>query len=98
MRYRRRPRLQLLQVLKPVAYVLTVYIIDAGDRTIKVGHNFYGLTEKECDTYYREHTASCEYFQAAVKENRTIEEIEEVEDLDLPTPEGLEDEWDEVET
>jgi len=78
-----------------VAFILRVRIIDPGDGTIKVGHEFYGLTEQECDTYYREHTSSCEYFAAAVKENRVIEEIDEVDEDELPTPFDVEMEPDE---
>jgi hypothetical protein len=74
-----------------VAYILRVYIVDGGDRTIKVGHEFYGLTEKECDTYYREHLGSCDYFRSAEKEGRTIEEIEEVDRSELPSPDEFDD-------
>ena len=70
-----------------MAFILEVLIIDAGDRTIKVGHQFYGYTEQEVRTYYREHLASCEYFKAAVRENRVIEDLEEVDDEDLPDEE-----------
>jgi hypothetical protein len=73
-----------------VAFILKVYVIDAGDKTIKVGHEFYGLTEAEVDTYYREHVGSCEYFKAAVAENRVIEELEEVDDDELPDAADLE--------
>ena len=67
-----------------MAYILRVLIIDPGDQTIKVGHEFYGLTEQECDTYYREHAGNCEYFASALQENRVIEELEEIEDSELP--------------
>lgn len=68
-----------------MAYILRVLIIDPGDATIKVAHEFYGLTERECDTYYKEHVGNCEYFASAVSENRVIEEIEEVDESELPT-------------
>lgn len=77
-----------------MAFILTVYIIDAGDGTIKVGHNFYGVTEKECNTYYREHLSSCEYFRAAEQDGRIIEEIEEVDPSDLPDADDWEEEED----
>lgn len=80
-----------------MAFILRVLVIDAGDKTIKVGHEFYGLSEAEVDTYYREHQSSCEYFAAAVKENRVIEEIEEVEDDELPDGADLEYEEEELE-
>jgi len=78
-----------------MAFVLHVLIIDAGDHTIKVGHEFFGLTEKECQTYFREHTGTCEYFAAAVKENRVIVEWEEVDEEDLPDPFDIDMEPDE---
>lgn len=68
-----------------MAYILRVLIIDPGDKTIKVAHEFYGLTEQECDTYYKEHAGNCEYFHQAIEENRIIEEIEEVDESELPT-------------
>lgn len=69
-----------------MAYILHVLIIDPGDDTIKVGHEFFGLDKEECTTYFREHTGTCEYFAAAVKENRVIEEWEEVDEDELPDP------------
>lgn len=72
-----------------MAYILRVYIVDPGDQTIKVGHEFYGVSEKECDTYYREHLASCEYFRSAEKEGRVLEELEKVDDDELPTPQDF---------
>jgi len=73
-------------------FILEVMIIDAGDRTIKVGHNFYGTTERECETYKREHLASCEYFRAAQQDGRVIEELWELdEDEKLPEPSDYDD-------
>jgi hypothetical protein len=74
-----------------MAFALEVQIIDAGDSTIKVAHVFYGMTERECRTYMREHQQSCEYFAAAVKDGRTIEELEEIDDEDLPEADDEED-------
>ena len=74
-----------------MAYALEVSIVDGGDSTIKVVHTFYGVTEEEVRTYYREHTHSCEYFNAAVKEHRVIEELEEIDDDELPTVEEYDD-------
>jgi hypothetical protein len=67
-----------------MAFILEALIIDEGDNTIKVGHQFYGTTEREVRTYYREHMHSCEYFRAAVKEGRVIEELEQVDESELP--------------
>lgn len=75
-----------------MAYELEVSIIDGGDGTIKVMHTFYGLTEAEARTYYREHTHSCEYFAAAVKDGRVIEEGGEIDDDELPEVEESEEE------
>jgi hypothetical protein len=75
-----------------MAFALEVLVIDAGDKTIKVGHVFYGLTEREVRTYFREHQESCEYFRAAVKEGRVIEEIEQIDEEDLPDADDQEDE------
>ena len=77
-----------------MAYILEVLIIDAGDGTIKVGHSFYGLTEREVQSYKREHLGSCEYFRAAEKEGRTIEELEQVDESELPDAEDGEEEED----
>jgi hypothetical protein len=67
-----------------MAVILTVYIIDPGDGTIKVGHEFYGQTKEEAETYFEEHIGSCEYFAAAVKEDRVLEELEHVPANELP--------------
>ena len=72
-----------------MAFILEVFIVDPGDGTIKVGHQFYGETEAEVMTYRREHIASCEYFKKAEEEGRVLEELEEVDDSELPDP----DEW-----
>jgi hypothetical protein len=74
-----------------MAYELEISIIDAGDETIKVVHTFYGLTEAEVMTYKREHLASCEYFRSAEREHRTIEELTEIDDDELPQVEVDED-------
>jgi hypothetical protein len=75
-----------------MAYLLEVHIIDSGDNTIKVTHQFWGLTETECETYFREHLASCEYFRDAQKDGRVIESLEQVDESELPDPEEFEEE------
>jgi len=77
-------------------YCLEVAIIDGGDRAIKVVHQFFGYSEREVETYKREHLASCEYFRTAEHDGRTIEELEEIDESELPTEEDYED-FDEVE-
>lgn len=62
-------------------WALVVDVIDPGDGTIKVSHTFWGLTKNEASTYRQEHIQSCEYFSAAVREGRTIEEWEKIDEL-----------------
>ena len=75
-----------------MAFALHIDIVDPGDGTIKVTHTFWGLTRGEVQTYKREHLGSCEYFLAAEQEGRTVEELEEVDEEDLPEVEDFEDE------
>lgn len=75
-----------------MAFLLEIHIVDAGDRTIKVTHQFWGLTEREVLTYKREHLGSCEYFRSAEKEGRTIENLEAVDEEDLPDPDEFDEE------
>jgi hypothetical protein len=74
-----------------LAWKIEIDIIDGGDKTIKVTHIFWGTTLEEAETYKREHTGSCEYFKAAVQAGRVIEEIEEIDDDELPEVEEDED-------
>jgi len=78
-----------------MAYALNVDVIDAGDGTIKVTHTFWGLTEKEAREYLREHQGHCEYFAAAMRTGRTIEELEKIDDEELPAVEDDDEEEDE---
>jgi hypothetical protein len=80
-----------------VAFLLEVAIIDGGDKTIKVVHQFYGLTEKEVETYRREHLSNCGYFNSADHDDRTVETLEEIDDSELPTVEDYEEEEEEEE-
>lgn len=80
-----------------MAYLLEVAIIDGGDHCIKVVHQFFGYTEREVETYKREHLASCEYFRAAERDGRTIEELEELDPSELPNREDYEEEEEEDE-
>lgn len=77
-----------------MAFSLEVAIVDGGDGTIKVIHTFYGLTEQECRTYLREHIESCDYFRSAKKDGRMLEDLEEIDDEDLPEPEDYLEEED----
>lgn len=78
-----------------MAFLLSVAIIDAGDRTIKVVHQFFGLSEREVDTYRQEHLGNCGYFRSAETEGRTVEMLEEISANELPTAKDFEDEEEE---
>ena len=78
-----------------MAFELQVFIIDGGDRTIKVGHTFYGYSEQEVETYKREHLANCDYFRSAEQEGRLIEVLEVVDDDELPDESDFSEEDDE---
>ena len=71
-----------------MGFCIEVAIIDGGDRTVKVVHQFFGETEEEAETYRREHLDSCDYFKTAERDGRTRTVIEEVEEL--PEPEDFE--------
>jgi len=77
-----------------LAWLLEVAIIDGGDHTIKVVHQFYGLTETEVETYKREHLSSCEYFRSAEHDGRTIESLERIDEDELPDPDDYDEEDD----
>jgi hypothetical protein len=72
-----------------MAFELEVAIIDGGDRTIKVVHYFYGETEEECETYKREHLHTCSYFKSAHDDGRILENLEEIDDDELPETEDF---------
>lgn len=79
-----------------MAFLLEIHIVDKGDNTIKVTHQFWGVSEREVETYKREHLGSCEYFRAAEREGRTIETLEVVDAEDLPDPEEFEEDEEEL--
>ena len=56
-----------------------------------VVHHFFGLTEQEARHYYKEHMG-CEYLAAAVRDGRTVETLEEIDDDELPEAEEDDDE------
>lgn len=75
-----------------MAFELQVDIVDPGDGSIKVRHSFFGLTEKEVEAYKTEHLAGCEYYRAAEADDRTIEELFELDEDELPEAETEETE------
>jgi hypothetical protein len=80
-----------------VAYLLEIAIIDGGDKTIKVVHQFFGLTVKEVETYKQEHLSNCGYFRSADHDDRTVETLEQISQSELPTVEDYEEEEEEEE-
>jgi hypothetical protein len=91
-----------------MAVAIHVFIKSKGasdDDFIGVEHVFYGRDEAEADKIRLAHLAGCENFAAAEADNRTAEDLEDVEDRDVPTwaevgfdegAEDCEDEDDEV--
>jgi len=73
-----------------MAYMLEVALTDGGDETIKVVHQFFGYSEREVETYKREHLADCAYFKSAEHDGRVIESLEEIDDDEMPTLEDYE--------
>ena len=63
---------------------LTVDLIDPQDGVIYVRHTFFGETEEMCEDNKRAHAEHCEYFSAAIRDGRTIEELEELDDSEWP--------------
>jgi hypothetical protein len=57
---------------------------------VLVAHTFFGKTEAEAQKWKEHHLESCDYFRAAVKEGRTIEITEELDELPEPDVEDLE--------
>lgn len=80
-----------------MAFLLNCAIIDGGDKTIKVVHQFFGLSVHEVDTYKQEHLGNCAYFRSAESEGRTVELLEEIPETSLPKAEDYEDEDEEYE-
>lgn len=78
-----------------MACLLEIAIIDGGDRSIKVVHQFYGVSKREVETYKREHLQNCGYFSSAEREGRTRECLEEIDKSELPTVEDYEEEEEE---
>ena len=75
-----------------MAIAIHVYIKPKGaadDAPIQVEHIFYAATEEEADKIRLAHLAGCENFALAEAEDRVAEDVEDLNDRDVPT-------WDEV--
>jgi hypothetical protein len=70
-----------------VAYKITVYIVDPGDKKIHVEHSFYGKDRAEAQQMKAHHLQACEYFRAAEANGMTDEQSEEIDHEDWPVAE-----------
>jgi hypothetical protein len=66
-----------------MAYVIDVDVIDP-DGKVYVQHRFFGEDEADARTSMEHHTKACEYFAAAVREERVEEEGYDIPDDERP--------------
>jgi hypothetical protein len=59
------------------------------DGQIRVRHTFYADTEEEADALLEAHAEVCPKFGPAVRGDRTVQVVEEIENL--PTPDTVDD-------
>ena len=71
-----------------MAFALNVDIIEhrSGEKTIPLTLTFWGETEAETELEWNKLKSKFEFFAAAEREGRTIEELEEIDDDELPDP------------
>lgn len=72
-----------------MAYELTVDLIEhqAGEEVIRMSLIFWGDSEAECAQTWAELKNKFEFFAAAEREGRTVEELAEIDDDERPCPE-----------
>jgi hypothetical protein len=75
-----------------VPYCLTVDIVDHRDGEIYVTYTFWGHTAVEARDHMRRHEQDCSCFAAAVREGRTVDELEEIDEDEMPEAEADEEE------
>lgn len=73
-------------------FALTVDIVDHRDGEIHATYTFWGQTAVQARSRMREHEQGSSLFAAAVREGRTFEEIEEINEEDLPEVEDDDEE------
>jgi hypothetical protein len=66
-----------------VTFSLTVDKLDPHGR-ISVRHTFYGDTEAECEQLRDQHAEGCQAFGPALKADKVIQVLEEIDDDDRP--------------
>lgn len=77
-----------------MAYALNIDLIEhqAGEDVIRISLTLWGDSEYECANTWNELKSKYEFFAAAEREGRTIEDLEE--DVERPDPEDAEEEED----
>jgi hypothetical protein len=66
-----------------VAFALTVDKLDPKGK-ISVRHTFYGDTPEECEQLRDHHAEGCKAFGPALEQKKVIEDLEEIDDDDVP--------------
>jgi hypothetical protein len=70
-----------------MAFRLTVYIIDPGDKRIHVEHVFYGKNRAEAEKMKEHHLQACTYFRSAESNGYTDERGEDIDESEWPVAE-----------
>jgi hypothetical protein len=70
-----------------MAYRITVFIVDPGDKKVHVEHNFYGKDRAEAERMKAHHLDACSYFRAAEAAGLTDEEGEDIDSVEWPEAE-----------
>lgn len=75
-----------------MAYALTIDVIERtigpeGEDVIRMSLTFWGDSEAECEQTWGKLKHMFEFFAAAEREGRTVEEMEEIDDDERPCPE-----------
>lgn len=59
------------------------------DGTLRVRHTFFAETEEEAESLLKQHANGCGHFGPAVADDRTIEILEDIDEL--PDPDNLDE-------
>jgi hypothetical protein len=68
-----------------MAVAVHVYIFEKNGAFSGVEHVFYGRTEAEADRIRLAHMAGCENYGKAEATDRVVEDVEDIEDEDIPS-------------
>lgn len=72
-----------------MAFLVTVYIMDPGDKKIHVEHRFYGKDRAEAERMRDHHLQACEYFRSAETAGLTDTDVEEIDQDEWPEAEEI---------